>query len=278
MEQNNRLALWDTHMHTLFSGDGSETPETMVETAKEKGLSGIIITDHLDWDYREEPHKFDLDLPRYFEEISALAKQEGEQGFPVGVGIELGLQPYLAERHKAMLLEYVFDFVIGSCHVVQGVDPYYPQYYQGKTMREAYQGYFECVLENITVFDDFDSLGHLDYVVRYGMRHNGKEAGACRYEDYVDIIDAILKQLIKMEKSLEVNTGAFRNDMDEPNPSYRILERYRELGGRLITIGADAHQKKHVALAFDTVVPRLQEIGFKEFAVYRKRVPEFYPL
>jgi len=36
----------DLHLHTTFSIDGVHSPETMVRAAKERGLSGIAITDH----------------------------------------------------------------------------------------------------------------------------------------------------------------------------------------------------------------------------------------
>ena len=43
--------LWDTHMHTHFSGDSNADPAAMARSAIEKNLAGICITDHLDYDY-----------------------------------------------------------------------------------------------------------------------------------------------------------------------------------------------------------------------------------
>ena len=36
---------WDIHCHTVFS-DGTETPRTLLEQAKSRGLQGVAITDH----------------------------------------------------------------------------------------------------------------------------------------------------------------------------------------------------------------------------------------
>ena len=47
--------LWDTHMHTHFSGDSNADPAAMARSAIEKNLAGICITDHLDYDYPDEP-------------------------------------------------------------------------------------------------------------------------------------------------------------------------------------------------------------------------------
>ena len=46
------------------------------------------------------------------------------------------------------------------------------RFYEGKTEDEAYLEYFESILENLAVFDNFDVYGHIDYVVRYGPAKN----------------------------------------------------------------------------------------------------------
>ena len=42
--------LWDTHMHSQFSGDSHTPQEDMIAAAKQKNLKGICFTDHLDID------------------------------------------------------------------------------------------------------------------------------------------------------------------------------------------------------------------------------------
>ena len=63
------MRLWDNHMHCAFSGDSNTPPEVMIAAAKEKQLAGITFTDHLDWDYKEDPGLFDLDLATYQQQI-----------------------------------------------------------------------------------------------------------------------------------------------------------------------------------------------------------------
>ena len=87
-----------------------------------------------------------------------------------------------------------------------------------------------------------------------------------------------MEALIRRDKALEVNSGAYRCGLAQPNPSLSVLKRYYELGGRLITIGADAHKPEHVGLRFDLLPQLLTGIGFREYAVYRKRSPILYPL
>ena len=137
-----------------------------------------------------------------------------------------------------------------------------------------YRHFFEVTLKRLESYDCFDSLGHLDFVVRYGPNKN-------RFYDfktYGDIISAILELLIRKDKALEVNTGGFKYGLGHPNPCEDILKRYRELGGRLLTVGSDAHVPGFVGYEFDRTAELLKELGFREYALYRRRVPEMLPL
>lgn len=149
--------LWDTHMHSQFSGDSHTPQEDMIAAAKQKNLKGICFTDHLDIDYPDEPETFLLDLPNYVSSVDAM-QEKYKEVLPVRLGIELGLQPHLACIHADILSQYPFDFVIGSSHVMHGVDPYYPAYWENHTEEEGYQEYFESILENIAVFDGLTSM------------------------------------------------------------------------------------------------------------------------
>lgn len=265
--------LWDVHMHSQFSGDSDTPQDAMIQSALQNGLAGICFTDHLDIDYPEEPDLFLLDLPNYTASVLAMQEKYKDK-LPVCLGIELGLQPHLAALHADILKQYPFDFVIGSSHVVHGVDPYYPVFYEGRTEKEGYREYFESILENIIAFDGFDVYGHIDYVVRYGPTRNENYD----WKDYRDILDEILKTLIAKGKGIEINTGGFKYGLGHPNPTEEIIRRYRELGGEIITIGADAHKPEHVAFDLKKVPNILKEAGFSYFTVFKKRKPEFIKL
>lgn len=267
------MNLYDCHLHTAFSGDSETPPEAMVERAMEIGLSGITITDHLDLKYQHDPGLFDLDIPAYRQAVAALAEKYNSPSFKILFGVEVGLKVECAADHRKIMKETPFDFVIGSIHEVGGSDPYYPEFYEGKTAESAINAYFDSMLTNIRAFPDFDSLGHLDYIARYTARYCGPLDGTLTYEKYAGKIDAVLTWLIENGKALEVNTGSFRNNMVEPNPSYIILKKYYEMGGREITLGADAHNPSTIADHFEEVAARLQEIGFTYYSVFKKRKP-----
>lgn len=54
-----------------------------------------------------------------------------------------------------------------------------------------------------------------------------------------------------------------------------MLKRYHELGGEIITVGADAHKPEHVAYDFDKVSNILKDAGFMYYTVFENRVPAF---
>ena len=265
--------LWDVHMHSQFSGDSDAPQEDMVMTAMDAGLSGICFTDHLDIDYPDNLAPFLLDLPNYTASVLALQEKYRDK-FPVRLGIELGLQPHLAGLHADILSQYPFDFVIGSSHVVHGFDPYYPEFYAQRDEKDCYREYFESILENIQAFDGFDVYGHIDYVVRYGPTKNANYD----WVQYQDVIDEILKLLIAKGKGIEINTGGFKYGLGHPNPTEGIIQRYRELGGEIITIGADAHAPQHIGYDFKKVPEILKGAGFEYFTVFKERKPEFIKL
>lgn len=267
--------LWDCHMHSSFSADSPTPMEHMIQKAIDLGLQGITFTEHLDPDYPKTPENLDfsLDIPSYqkkLEELSIIYKDRIEIRF----GIETGLQMHLDTYFHDLVSQIPFDFVIGSSHVVHGYDPYYPDFFEGRKEFLCYMEYFESILENLSVCHDFDVYGHIDYVVRYGPNKNREYS----YGRYQDILDEILRKLISMGKGIELNTGGYHYGLGEPNPCTGIIRRYRELGGEIITVGADAHTPDKIAFAFNKACDVLKTCGFQYYTVFKNRKPEFFPL
>lgn len=264
--------LYDNHMHTSFSGDCDVPAEEMIMAAKEMGLSGVTITDHLDYDFPEEPNIFLLDLPDYVSKLEELSKRFTSDDFEVLKGIELGLQPACISRNEEVISSYDFDYCIGSTHLVFGEDPYYQSFWAGRDIQATGEVYFKSILQNITDCPKIDAVGHLDYAFRYAPVADRSELDDT-YTAYADIVDEILKVIIRNDIALEVNTGSFRSKMNYPNPCPLTLKRYKELGGKLITLGADAHSTEWIGSHFKETVELLKECGFDRYHIYRKHAP-----
>ena len=240
---------------------------------KTKNLKGICFTDHLDIDYPDELETFLLDLPNYVSSVEAM-QEKYKEILPVRLGIELGLQPHLACIHADILSQYPFDFVIGSVHVVHGMDPYYGEIFEGRSDEEVYKETFLATLENLDAVSSFDVLGHLDYVVRYGKC----QARQYSYKKYAQEIDEILKKVIAMGKGIELNTAGWKYGLAFCHPHPEILCRYKELGGEIITVGSDAHKPEHVAYDFQKAADVLKACGFKYYTEFQDRKPIFKQL
>jgi len=270
------MIITDFHTHSSNSGDSYTPMNQQIESAIQKGIKHLCITEHLDLDYPKMPREnisFDLDTNTYYEEFKTNIEKYSSQ-IDLLFGVELGLQPHLADTYHDYIKQWPFDFIIGSSHLCDGCDIYYPSFYEGKDEAECYRRYFESELENINSYSGFDVYGHLDYIVRYGPNKDKYYS----YEKYKDIIDAILCKLIYLGKGIEINTKAFKAGMAHPNPCEDILKRYLELGGEIITIGSDAHSPDFIASAFDKAEIILKECGFKAYTYFKERKPIFIDL
>lgn len=260
----------DFHMHTGFSSDTDVDPEAMVQGAIEKGMKCICITDHYDKDYVDGTNNFTFNPETYFEFMQKMQEKYRNQ-IEVRIGVEIGLQMHLNQFYKGFLGAYPFDFVIGSAHLLKGTDPYYKTVFEGIEDRKSYEDAFLEMLELVNTIEDFDVLGHMDYVVRYGNEKEKQYA----YSYYADLIDEILKSLICKGKGIELNTAGYKYGLGFAHPHPDILKRYRELGGEIITIGSDGHIPEHIGYEFSKVNELLQSCGFKYYTEFRNRTPKF---
>ena len=273
----------DMHMHTWFSTDSEACPRDMADEAVRKGLKTICFTDHFDKDDLEWGEEGIFDVDAYFVEMQKL-QEEYAGKLNIRIGIELGLRTYLKDYYEELTKKYPFDFVIGSVHNVPYkkdadgnilyTDPAAEKLFTDRTDKEAYRLMMETTLENVRTSDCFQTLGHLDYVVRYGKSREKEYS----YTDYADIIDEILKLLIEKEKGLEVNSAGLKYGLPFAHPHPDVLKRYRELGGEIITIGADAHKPEHIAYDFAKAEEILKSCGFKYYTEFFEQKPVFKQL
>ena len=267
------MIICDFHNHTNFSADSKSSPESMLEGAIRLGLSYLCMTDHMDLDFPYPEYDFTFSVADYFKKHDELRQRCGDK-ITLLTGIELGLQPGLHQELTKLLSENPFDFVIGSTHIVDRMDPYFPEYWNHKEESAGILRYFETILENVADFDDIDVYGHIDYIVRYAP----SKASNYSYHKYKEILDEILKTLVSKNIGLECNTAGFKYGLGFPNPHMDILKRYRELGGEIITVGSDGHVPEHLAYDFHKVPELLKACGFEYYTMFKKRQPEFIKL
>ena len=267
-------------MHSHHSGDSKTPTEEMILSSIDKGLRKICFTEHNDPDFiyikPEEKGMFDLNTDAYYEECLRLSNRYADQ-ISVLFGVELGVQPGIYDKLSEYVSRYPFEFVIASSHVCNKKDPYYASYYDGISIKQGLRDYFEEILQNVNSYTDYDIYGHLDYIVRY-MPADRLGEYTYRFEDYQDVFEAIFKKIIEAGKGIELNTAGLYKGIDNTNPCPEAIRFYRELGGEIITVGADAHKPEYVSYGFEKAEAILREAGFKYYCVFEKRKPTFLNL
>lgn len=260
----------DCHVHTNISHDGISSIDEYLEIAKSKGIDEITFTEHYDIYDGLETNLKTLDVDKYEKEYY---KYKNDDKVKTNFGIEIGLQPDTYNHINIMVKNHNFDFIIGSSHITCKKDMAMDKtFFDGITRREAYLNYFKEVLQNIKLYnEEFDVYGHIDYVVRYG----GYAEKKIDYNEFREILDEILINLIKKDKGIEINTSGIRYGLGMPHPNIDIIKRYKQLGGKIITIGSDAHKIEDLGKDFDIASSILTASGFDEIAVFHNRKPEF---
>ena len=244
-------------------------PEDMVESAIAKGLSVICFTDHYDKDNLDWGDEAIFDVESYFQKMIELQEEYRDQ-IDIRIGAEIGMQPYLAEYYQNFMAQHPFDFVIGSVHSVLEHDVAL-DFFQKHSDPEGYKIYFEEMLQDVQKIKSYDVLGHLDYIVRY----SNQGSKGFDLNDYMDIIEEILKQVIAHGKGIEMNMSGLKYGLGAPHPQPEIIKRYRELGGEIITVGADGHIPEHIAYDYHLADDILKSCGFKYYTEFKGRKPLF---
>lgn len=260
----------DVHMHSNFSHDSECTPEQMVLGAIDKGLKVICFTDHYDKDDFAWGQEDVFDPQAYFKVMQPLQEKYKDR-IDMRIGVEIGMQPYLEPFYREFVNKYPFDFVIGSVHSIRKQDIAFGEIFKSFTDEEVYRMTLEETLEDVKIYNDFDTLGHLDYMTRYGKMREKEYS----YIKYSDIIDEILKVLINKGKGLELNMAGLKYGLPYAHPHTDVLKRYKELGGEIITIGADGHKPEHIAYDFHKVSDILKACGFAYYTEFKKRKAYF---
>jgi len=242
----------------------------MCEAAISKGLSEICITDHYDANL-DSPSDPIFDADSAERAIKDAAREYGGR-IAVSYGLELGEAHELPDRTRAILASHDFDFVIGSLHNERGKPDYYVVKFEEMNddeYRKNIDVYFEQNLEMLE-FGGFHALGHLGYPWRLSVG-KGHPADPERHSA---AIKEIFRFMIKNGIALEVNTSPLRKEAGTIHPLPVMLEWYRAMGGRLLTVGSDAHRPEHIGYGIPETHKLLRNIGFTEYTVYHKGKPE----
>jgi histidinol-phosphatase (PHP family) len=223
-------------------------PEDAVAALAKQNL-GCIFTEHVDYDLDCKPF-FCADLETYFNEYPKYRSDT------VLMGLEIGLLAECEEINRAHAAHPGLDYCIGSVHFTSGHDLGLSPEFILKAGEALYGQYLAFMLEMIELNDFFDALGHIDYMSRYSPFAEENVL----YKEYAGPYDKILKTLIERDKVLELSTKRLHKPCAYKN-LYAIYRRYRDLGGKYVTLGSDAHKVENLGCNFDIAARFTKEIG-----------------
>ncbi len=275
--------LFDNHAHSYFSADSRMDIRDAVRMAYEKGLGGLALTDHIDYDPPAGAVPFIFDVAPQQETIDREIEELGLNGrggqfgdFCLLKGVEIGLQDISRDKIRKLLADYRFDCVIASLHFIDGQDPYYGQYYKPYDYFYAYSHYLDVLGELLEQTTDFDIMGHYDYVARYPSYPQ-----ACiTYKEFRDYMERILSYLARNGKTLEINTKTYQitRSGKRVEIDIEIFKRFKELGGEALSFGSDAHGIQQIGTQFSWAREVALAAGIQYEVYFIDRQPHYIKL
>lgn len=258
--------IMDMHVHSDNSPDGHHSPMYICESAVDKGLRAIAFTDHCEID-KFFTHKYNsMVFHSYFECLKAKTAFEGELLVLLGLEIaqplsDIALSNKIISNHK-------YDVVLASIHTPKGFDCDIKEIpYNEIDVYKFMEGYFEELTE-MAYWDGCDVLAHITCPMR---RIQGTFNIDFDYSKISKSTDKLLKAIIENGKSLEINSSGLRQPIGRSMPDTAIIKRYKELGGKNITIGSDAHCAQDVGAGVYDCMKLIKKYGFEKINLYTGR-------
>lgn len=269
----NDIKIIDLHTHTDNSQDGNHSAMYMAEIAEQNGIECLAFTDHCEVDvfYKDG---FDRRAMQSYLEISK-AKVAFKGRLDILRGIELAQPHYEEELAKKIINAQKYDVVIGSIHNLRGQeDFYYMKSFDGVNIEDMINEYYDEIL-NMLQWGDFDILAHITYPFRYIFNICGYVEDINKYSKKVD---EILKLCAEKDKALEINMGGLKYPINLPSPNVDTIKRYKELGGKLVSVGSDSHYAERIGFGIPRAYEIAREAGFKAVARFNERKVFEFPI
>jgi histidinol-phosphatase (PHP family) len=256
----------DAHLHTDQSPDSNVAIDSYAAAALQRGIAEIAITDHVDFERGAPAYAYTTFADRE-RTVRDAAQRWGPRGVDIRFGVELTYDRSWEADIRTHLAGHPYDFTIGSVH--DRVESPYARskvgaWVAGRPLAEVVAPYFVEV-EAAARSGLFDAIGHIDGVKRYLHPH----VMPTEFAHEPELYEPILRALVDSGTALEVNTSGLRYPIAETFPGPPIVARFRELGGRAVTVGSDAHRADQFAWGLGDGYAIAAAAGFDELSFRR---------
>ena len=252
--------MFDQHVHSNFSFDSNEDLENYINVSNK---NDIVTTEHLDFanpiiNYEDSS----INYLKYIKEITSLNKKYSNKFFS---GIEIGYTPNSEKRIEDFLKDKNFNLKLLSIHQ-NGIYDYMCVNKKLISLEAFIQEYFEQMIQALESSIEFNVLAHFEYGIRIvDISVTDFDSLASKF------LNKIIELIIKKEIAFEVNTKSMYKYKKENLYSY-MIEKYLKKGGKLFTLGSDAHNIKDYAYKFDEARKFLLARNVKEIILFKDKI------
>ena len=252
--------MFDQHVHSSFSFDSNENLENYINICNE---NDIITTEHLDFENPIINYKdSSIDYLKYVEQIKNSNKKYSNKFF---LGIEIGYTPNSEKRIEDFLKDKNFNLKLLSIHQNGNYD-YMCVNKKLISLEVLIQEYFEQMIQALESSIEFNVLAHFEYGLRM------IDISVTDFDNLASVfLNKIIELIVKKEIAFEVNTKSMYKYKKENLYNY-MIEKYIKKGGRLFTLGSDAHNIREYAYKFDEVKKFLLSKNIKEIILFKDKV------
>lgn len=259
----------DYHTHTYFSFDGEKdaSPEALCEAAIARGITDLAITDHFECNWKTDGAYPAYNASLAYEQIMH-AKEKYKDQLHLTYGIELGQSNQCPEEAMTLLDSYNYEFVIGSIHNLRDLSDFYFFDFSDADsdyISTLFDRNIDELCEVINTVDKIDTVAHITYMHRY-IALAGKEYN---FSKHAEKLSALFMKMVSRDIALEVNLSTVLKGLGFSMPDRDILSLYRDCGGKLVTVGTDAHSPKHVGSHISDGFELLRSAGLNNVLVVR---------
>ena len=252
--------MFDQHVHSNFSFDSNEDLENYINVSNK---NDIVTTEHLDFanpiiNYEDSS----IEYLKYIEEITSLNKKYSNKFFS---GIEIGYTSNSEKRIEDFLKDKNFNLKLLSIHQ-NGLYDYMCVNKKLISLEALIQEYFEQMIQALESSIEFNVLAHFEYGIRIiDISVTDFDSLASKF------LNKIIELIVKKEIAFEVNTKSMYKYKKENLYSY-MIEKYLKKGGKLFTLGSDAHNIKDYAYKFDEARKFLLDRNIKEIILFKDKI------
>ena len=259
--------LMNLHTHTRHSYDGENVSVAdRVRAAKLLGLRVMAVTDHVevnrfyaaDHYNAVESEQFLYHFGKTFaDSVDETSREQAQcEGLILLTGAELGQITSDVPLARQLYDDPRVDIILASVHEMHDMPDFYFLDYSRIDIAKLIRDYFEEALRTAAL-DCFDVFAHLTYGLCYMP---GREQ--FDLSPYEPLIDDILRTLAINGKALELNGSGLRKKHPYTDPGFRFIRRFRELGGKYLTISTDAHESAFLGYRLDDLEDMARAAGF----------------